>query len=46
MQLFNLDPHLFAKARIEIGQGFIEQERLRLAHDRAPHSDALTLPSR
>src|SRR5271155_1174210 len=39
----DLDSHLYAQRRIEIGEGLIEQERLRLAHNRAPDRDPLTL---
>ena len=43
VQLADLDPHLHAQRRVEIGERLVEQERLRLAHDRAPDRDALAL---
>ena len=45
MQLLDLDAHLGAQQRVEVRQRLVEQERLGLAHDRAPHRDALALPA-
>ena len=41
-----LGAHLHPEFGIEIGQRFIEQEHRRLAHDGAPHGDALALAAR
>src|SRR5262245_62197658 len=38
--------HGNAQLGIEIGQRLVEQEHLRVAHDRAPHRDALALAAR
>src|SRR5208282_2691340 len=46
VQFADLDPHLHPERRVEIGERLVEQERLRLAHDRAPDGDALTLTAR
>ena len=46
MQLGDLDAHLGAQFSVEIGQGFVEQEKLWLAHDRAADGDALALAAR
>ena len=35
--------HLYTQLCVEIGQGLVHQEQLRLAHDRAPQGDALSL---
>src|SRR5262245_24929669 len=43
VQLFNLSPHLDAKLRVQIGEGFVKQEDLRIAYDSTPHCDALAL---
>ena len=43
VELLDLDAHLGAQQRIEIRQRLVEQERLRLADDGAPHRDALAL---
>src|SRR3546814_14386230 len=40
----DLGAHLDAQLRVEVGQGFVEQEDLGVAHDGAPHGDALALP--
>jgi hypothetical protein len=40
------EPHLDAQLRVEVRERLVYQERLRLAHDRAPHGDALALPAR
>jgi hypothetical protein len=46
VQLLDLEAHLHAQLRVEVGQRLVEQEHLGLAHDRPPHRDALALPSR
>ena len=46
MKLRDLDPHLRAQLRIEVGERLVEQEQLRFAHDRASDRDALSLPAR
>ena len=43
VQFADLDPHLHAQCRVEIAERLVEQERLRLAHDRAPDGDTLPL---
>ncbi len=43
MQARDLDPHLDAQLGVEIGERFVEQEHLRLAHDGAADGDALAL---
>ena len=43
VQLRQLDAHLHAQHRIEVGQRLVEQEDLRLAHQRAADGDALAL---
>ena len=43
VELLDLDPHLGAQERVEVRQRFVEQKRLRLAHDRPSHRDALAL---
>ena len=43
MQARDLDPHLDAQFGIEVGERFVEQEHLRLAHDGAADGDALAL---
>ena len=43
VQLLDLDPHLGAQQRIEVGKRLVEKERLGLAHDGAAHSHALAL---
>ena len=45
LQLGDFKPHLDAERGVEIRQRLVEQERLRLAHDRAPDRDALALPA-
>ena len=37
--------HLHPKLRVEVRQRLVEQEHLRIAHDRAPHGDPLPLPA-
>ncbi len=41
-----LRTHRHAELRVEVRQGLVHQERLRLAHHGATHGDALTLPAR
>jgi hypothetical protein len=36
--------HADAELRVEVRERLVHEERLRLAHDRAPHRDALALP--
>ena len=43
LQACDLEPHLHAERRIEVGQRLVEQEGLRLAHDGAADRDALAL---
>ncbi len=43
MQFADLEPHLHAQRRVEVGERLVEQERLRLAHDGAADRDALAL---
>jgi hypothetical protein len=43
VQVADLEPHLHAQRGVEIGERLVEQERLRLAHDRAADRDALAL---
>ena len=44
--LSNLDAKLRIAMRVEIGQRFVEQEHLWIAHNGATHGDALALPAR
>ena len=46
MQPQQLDPHLAAQGGIEVRQRLVEQEHLRLAHDRPADGDALALAAR
>ena len=46
MKLLDFRAHLHAQFGVEIRQRLIEQERLRVAHDRPSHGDALPLPAR
>ena len=46
VQLLDLGAHLHAQLRVEVRQRLVEQEHLRVAHDRAPHRDALALAAR
>ena len=41
-----LDPHLHAQLRVEVGQRLVEQEHLRVADDGAADRDALPLAAR
>ena len=43
MHALDLGSHLHAQLGVEIGQGLVEQKDFGVAHDRAPHSDPLTL---
>ena len=42
----DLDAHLHAKRRVEVGERLVEQEHLRLAYDGAADGNALTLTAR
>ena len=46
LQLVDLGAHLHPQLRIEVRERLVHQEGLRLADDRAPHGDALTLAAR
>ena len=46
VQTCDLEPHLHAQGRIKVGQRFVEQESLRLPHDRAADGHALALSTR
>ena len=46
MQFADFQAHADAQCRIQIRQGFVEQERRRFADDRATDGDALPLPAR
>ena len=46
MQPLDLAAHLVAQLRVEIGERFVEQEELRVAHDSAADGDPLALPAR
>ncbi len=41
----DLGAHLHAQLGVEVRQRLVHQERLRIAHDRAAHGDALALPA-
>src|SRR6185503_21188061 len=43
MQLLDLEAHLHAQLRVEVGQRLVEEEDGRLAHDRTAHRHPLTL---
>ena len=43
MQLRERGAHPDAELRVEVRERLVHQERLRLAHDRAAHRDALAL---
>ena len=43
VQALELDAHLHAQLGVQVGQRLVEQEHLRMAHDRAPDRDALAL---
>ena len=46
MQLLELDAHLDPQLGVEVGQRLVEQEDLRVAHDRTTERDALALSTR
>src|SRR3546814_732406 len=46
MQRFDFGPHLHTQLCIQVGQRLIEQENLRVAHNRAAHGNALALTAR
>ena len=46
MQLRERRAHPHAKLRVQVREWLVEQERLRLAHDRAPHRHPLPLAAR
>ena len=46
MQARELRPHSDPELRVEVRERLVHQERLRLAHDRATHRDALPLAAR
>ena len=46
MHALDLGAHLHAQLGVEIGQRFVEQENLGIAHDGAAHGDALALSAR
>ena len=43
VQLAKLDPHVAAQGGVEVGERFVEQEDLGVAHDGAANGDALAL---
>ena len=46
MQSLDLRPHLHAQLRIEVGQGLVEQEQLRIAGQGPAHGHTLALTAR
>ena len=46
VQPHQLDPHVGPQGGIKVGQGFVEQEDLRLAHDGAADGNPLALAAR
>ena len=46
LDLLDVGAHLDAELGVEVRQRLVHQERLRLAHDRAAHRDALPLAAR
>ena len=46
VQLLDLGPHGDAQLGVEVRERLVEQEHLRVAHDRAAHGDALALAAR
>ena len=46
VQRLDLGAHRHAQLGVEVGQRLVEQEHLRVAHDRAAHRDALALAAR
>jgi len=43
LQARHLAPHLHAQLRVQVGQRLVHEERLRFAHDRPAHGNALAL---
>ena len=43
VELLDLGPHVDAQLGVEIGERLVEQEQLRIAHQRPAHRDALAL---
>jgi hypothetical protein len=43
LETLDLDAHLHAQLRIEVGERLVEEEHLGLAHDGTAHGDALAL---
>ena len=43
VQFLDFGAHRHAQLGVEVGQRLVEQEHLRIAHDGAPHGDALAL---
>ena len=43
VHFLDLGAHLHAQLGVQVGQRLVEQEHLRIAHDRAPHGHALAL---
>ena len=46
MELRERGAHSDAELRVEVGEWLVHEERLWLAHDRAPHRHTLPLPAR
>src|SRR5207245_1503548 len=46
VHLLDLGAHEHAQLRVEVGERLVEQEHLGIAHDGAPHGDALALAAR
>jgi hypothetical protein len=46
VQFLDLAAHRHAQLGVKVGQRLVEQEHLRVAHDRAAHGHALALPAR
>ena len=46
VERLDLDAHLHPQLGVEVGQRLVEQEDLRVAHDRPAHRDALALAAR
>jgi hypothetical protein len=46
MDAADLEPHLFSQVRIEVGEGFIEEQGVRLDHERAGQGHSLLLAAR
>ena len=43
LQFADFQPHLHPQFGIQVRQGFVKQEHLRIAHDGPPHGNPLTL---